>query len=279
MDSINSKDLIKKEKKDKKYLEKNVLFKIIKMDRDDNLIIKLKCNGYKSIKLTLTKIMQINLNQKVKLCTIKYKEIIKDATIDYNIKFFSLEIWEIFTLDYDKEFQKKNEEILIHYISNNLNIDILKMRFIDYINSDYLLSNKEYNRKYNLCDDFINKYLFENKFNDTQKINAKKLIKQDLLRHLKNKYKRKIENEKYEFKSSEKILQLLNENTREKTNYIYNDEILNDIFSFNIKEDNNYRNKDFEVKQDSEIMTKHFYEKLYCNEDKLYQEENNSNYI
>ena len=107
MDLINSRELIKKEKKDKKYLGKIELFKIIKKERDDNLIIKLKCNGYKSIKLTLTNIIQINLNKKVKLCTIKYKEIIKDATIDYNIKFFSLEIWEIFTLDYDKEFQKK----------------------------------------------------------------------------------------------------------------------------------------------------------------------------
>ena len=277
MDLINSRELIKKEKKDKKYLGKIELFKIIKKDRDDNLIIKLKCNGYKSIKLTLTKIMQINLNQKVKLCTIKYKEIIKDATIDYNIKFFSLEIWEIFTLDYDKEFQKKNEEILIDYISSNLNIDILKMRFMDYIKSDYLLSNKEYNRKYNLRDDFINKYLFENKFNDRQKINAKKLIKQDLLRHLKNKYKRKIENEKYEFKSSQKILQLLNENTREKTNYIYNEDTINEIITFDNKEDNNFRDKDFEVKQNSEIMSKNLCDILYYDEDKLFQEENNSN--
>ena len=277
MDLINSRELIKKEKKDKKYLGKIELFKIIKKDRDDNLIIKLKCNGYKSIKLTLTNIIQINLNKKVKLCTIKYKEIIKDATIDYNIKFFSLEIWEIFTLDYDKEFQKKNEEILIDYISSNLNIDILKMRFMDYIKSDYLLSNKEYNRKYKFCDDFINKYLFENKFNDRQKINAKKLIKQDLLRHLKNKYKRKIENEKYEFKSSQKILQLLNENTREKTNYIYNEDTINEIITFDNKEDNNFRDKDFEVKQNSEIMSKNLCDILYYDEDKLFQEENNSN--
>ena len=97
------------------------------------------------------------------------------------------------------------------------------------------------------------------------------------MRHLKNKYKRKIENEKYEFKSSQKILQLLNENTREKTNYINNEDTINEIFTFYNKEDNNFRDKDFEVKQNSEIMSKNLYDILYCDEDKLFQEENNAN--
>ena len=155
-------------------------------------------------------------------------------------------------MDYDDNYQKNNEEILKVYILNNLNTDILRMRFIDYIKNDYLLSNIEYNRKYNFCDNFINKYLFVNKFNGVQKSNAEKLIQQGLLEYLEEKPKRKIKKQKYEFQSSQKILQLLNEDTREKTNEIYNNDTLISWGRDCILDENNDKNGDFEEEESAE---------------------------
>lgn len=255
MHSINSRDLVKIDKRDNEYSKKKVFFKVIKNDRNDNIIVRIKCNGVKSIILTLSSTLQNNLNSKVSFNKIQYKDIIKDATIDYNCKFLSLEIWAILTLDYNTNYQKNNEEILQVYILNNLNTDILRMRFIDYIKSDYLLSNIEYNKKYNFCDNFKNKYLFVNKFNGLQKSKAKKLINQDLLEYLKKKQKRKIKHKKYEFQPSQKILQLLNEDTREKTNEIYNDDTpISWGRDFILEENKNYRNRDFEEDESAEII-------------------------
>ena len=250
--STNSRDLVKIDKRDNEYFKKKVFFKVIKKDRDDNLIVKIKCNGINSIILNLTTTIQNNLNIKVSFNKIHYKIIIKDATIVYNCKFFSLEIWEILTLDYDDNYQKNNEEILKVYILNNLNTDILRMRFIDYIKNDYLLSNIEYNRKYNFCDNFINKYLFVNKFNGVQKSNAEKLIQQGLLEYLEEKPKRKIKKQKYEFQSSQKFLQLLNEDTREKTNEIYNNDTPISWGRDCILDENNDKNGDFEEEESAE---------------------------
>ena len=256
MSSITSRNIVKNDKRDNKYLGKKVLFEVIKEVRIDNLIVKIKCNGYKAIIQTLSfELQKKNLNQKNNFCIIQYKDIIKDATIEYNIKFFCLKIWEILTLGYNETFQKNNEEILQVYILNNLNTDILRMRFIDYIKNDYLLSNIEYNRKYNFCDNFINKYLFVNKFNGVQKSNAEKLIQQGLLEYLEEKPKRKIKKQKYEFQSSQKILQLLNEDTREKTNEIYNNDTpISWGRDFILEENNNYRNRDFEEDESAEII-------------------------
>ena len=261
MSSITSRNIVKNDKRDNKYLGKKVLFEVIKEVRIDNLIVKIKCNGYKAIIQTLSfELQKKNLNQKNNFCIIQYKDIIKDATIEYNIKFFCLKIWEILTLGYNETFQKNNEEILKVYILNKLNTDILQMRFIDYIKTDYLLSNKDYNIKYKFSHNSKNKYLFENKFNGKQKPQAKNLIQQDLLEYLYKKKKRPLKKEKKEFESSKIILQLLKENTREETIEINRD---NTPFEFFhecewekelFKESDESRILDFEENIESEIF-------------------------
>ena len=214
---MNSK-IVKIDKRDNEYLGKKVIFIVIKKYRIDNIIVKIKSNAYKAIIQTLSfKLQKKHLNQIKNFCIINYKDIIKDTSIEYNIQFFCLKIWEILTLDYNQTFQKNNEEILKVYILNNLNTDILQMRFIDYIKDDYLLSNKDYNIKYEFSDGLKNIFLFENIFKGEQKRQAKELIEQDLLKYLIEKKKRAIRKQKYVFKSSEKILQLLKEKTREQT--------------------------------------------------------------
>ena len=221
------------------------MFNTQKSFRDDGIIVKLKCNGCKSITTTLEKIIKIIYNKDVKFSKIDYNKFIKDATKQFNINFFSLTIWEILTLDNenDKNYQKTNEKIIYDYITNNLNDDdcifysLLKMKFIDYIKSDYLLSTKEYNKKYKFEENFENKYLFEKKFNGEEKEFAQNLIKYGILEHLNYKSKRVAKNEKYNFKSSEKISQSLNIITTKMIFQNYkHDYDFNNPFNINVTE-------------------------------------------
>ena len=116
---------------------------------NDNMTIKSKTNALKSIIETFK-----NLSGGKILKSPKYEIIIKDGTKDFNISLLNLQIWEILTLNYNKDYQEFNETLLSQFISNNLVLEIMCKTFNDYISTDFLLSNIEYNEKYGFDSKF-----------------------------------------------------------------------------------------------------------------------------
>ena len=227
------------------YLGKKILFTIQKVDEkfprgrktkgdnserknnkyiERNYIKKGKNNAYKSIIYTIKMILQ-NSKKKKSLKVLSY-ELIIDGTKNFNIQFLKSKIWEILTFDYDKDYQIHNEKILSDCLSNNLIMKILNISFIDYISTDFLLSNEEYNRKYELKEN--NKFLLENYEDEEEKNLFKELIQSNLLDHFSKKRTKKVKHEKYSPNPSKKLGQLIikhlkqipNETTNETTNDI-----------------------------------------------------------
>ena len=104
---------------------------------------------------------------------------------------------------------------------------ILNISFIDYISTDFLLSNEEYNKKYELKEN--NKFLLENYKDEKEKNLFKELIQSNLLNHFSKKRTKKVKHEKYSPNPSKKLGQLIikhlkqipkNETTNETTNDI-----------------------------------------------------------
>ena len=104
---------------------------------------------------------------------------------------------------------------------------ILNISFIDYISTDFLLSNEEYNKKYELKEN--NKFLLENYEDKEEKNLFKELIQSNLLNHFSKKRTKKVKHEKYSPNPSKKLGQLIikhlkqipkNETTNETTNDI-----------------------------------------------------------
>ena len=199
------------ERKNNKYIERNY-------------IKKGKNNAYKSIIYTIKMILK-NSKKKKSLKVLSY-ELIIDGTKNFNIQFLKSKIWEILTFDYDKDYQIHNEKILSDCLSNNLIMKILNISFIDYISTDFLLSNEEYNRKYELKEN--NKFLLENYEDEEEKNLFKELIQSNLLDHFSKKRTKKVKHEKYSPNPSKKLGQLIikhlkqipNETTNETTNDI-----------------------------------------------------------
>ncbi len=209
------------ERKNNKYIERNY-------------IKKGKNNAYKSIIYTIKMILQ-NSKKKKSLKVLSY-ELIIDGTKNFNIQFLKSKIWEILTFDYDKDYQIHNEKILSDCLSNNLIMKILNISFIDYISTDFLLSNEEYNKKYELKKS--NKFLLENYKDEKEKNLFKELIQSNLLEHFSKKRTKKVKHEKYSPNPSKKLGQLIikhlkqipNETTNDTTNETTNDITLNNQY-------------------------------------------------
>ena len=236
---------MKKNSKDNYFLKKKILFIIQKVDEkfprgrkkkgdnsermndkyiERNLLKKGKNNAYKSIIYTIKMILK-NSKKKKSLKVLSY-ELIIDGTKNFNIQFLKSKIWEILTFDYDIDYQIHNEKILSDCLSNNLIMKILNISFIDYISTDFLLSNEEYNKKYELKEN--NKFLLENYEDKEEKNLFKELIQSNLLNHFSKKRTKKVKHEKYSPNPSKKLGQLIikhlkqipNETTNETTNDI-----------------------------------------------------------
>ena len=78
--------------------------------------------------------------------------VIKDGSKDYNIEILQLKIGEIVTLklDDDKDYQITNENIILNNNSNDLIMELLNKTFLEFMKTDFLLSNEQFNEKYKL---------------------------------------------------------------------------------------------------------------------------------
>ncbi len=150
----------------------------------------------------------------------------KDGSKDYNIEILQLKIGEIVTLklDDDKDYQITNENIILNNNSNYLIMELLNKTFLEFMKTDFLLSNEQFNEKYKLKEN--NKFLLENHFKSE---NDKKRIK-DLINNLNERLnklrKGNLRNKKMELIPSEKITKLLEDYSVKKNS---NDSILNNL--------------------------------------------------
>ena len=135
--------------------------------------------------------------------------VIKDGSKDFSLKMLKLKIGEIVTLklDDDKDYQITNENIILNNNSNDLIMELLNKTFLEFMKTDFLLSNEQFNEKYKLKES--GKFLLENRFKAE---NDKKKIK-DLINNLNEKLnklrKGNLRNKKMKLIPSEKITKLL----------------------------------------------------------------------
>ena len=152
--------------------------------------------------------------------------VIKDGSKDFNIKILKLKIGEIVTLklDDDKDYQITNENIILNNNSNDLIMELLNKTFLEFMKTDFLLSNEQFNEKYKLKES--GKFLLENHFKAE---NDKKTIK-DLINNLNERLnklrKGNLRNKKMELIPSEKIIKLLEDYSKKKNS---NDSTLDNL--------------------------------------------------
>ena len=152
--------------------------------------------------------------------------VIKDGSKDFSLKMLKLKIGEIVTLklDDDKDYQITNENIILNNNSNDLIMELLNKTFLEFMKTDFLLSNEQFNEKYKLNEN--NKFLLENHFKSE---NEKKRIK-DLINNLNERFnklrKGNLRNKKMELIPSEKIIKLLEDYSKKKNS---NDSTLDNL--------------------------------------------------
>ena len=152
--------------------------------------------------------------------------VIKDGSKDFNIKILKLKIGEIVTLklDDDKDYQITNENIILNNNSNDLIMELLNKTFLEFMKTDFLLSNEQFNEKYKLKES--GKFLLENHFKAE---NDKKTIK-DLINNLNERLnklrKGNLRNTKMKLIPSEKIIKLLEDYSKKKNS---NDSTLDNL--------------------------------------------------
>ena len=192
-----------------------------KKKRFYNELKKIKTNAYNCFMFVLKIVILIREHKSLLM-----DNVIKDGTKDFNIKILKLKIGEIVTLklDDDKDYQITNENIILNNNSNDLIMELLNKTFLEFMKTDFLLSNEQFNEKYKLKES--GKFLLENHFKAE---NDKKTIK-DLINNLNERLnklrKGNLRNKKMELIPSEKIKKLLEDYSKKKNS---NDSTLDNL--------------------------------------------------
>ena len=192
-----------------------------KKERFYNELKKIKTNAYNCFMFVLKIVILIREHKSLLM-----DNVIKDGTKDFNIKILKLKIGEIVTLklDDDKDYQITNENIILNNNSNDLIMELLNKTFLEFMKTDFLLSNEQFNKKYKLKES--GKFLLENHFKAE---NDKKTIK-DLINNLNERFnklrKGNLRNKKMELIPSEKIIKLLEDYSKKKNS---NDSTLDNL--------------------------------------------------
>ncbi len=225
-----------------------------KIKRFFNELKKIKTNAYNCFMFVLKIVILIREHKSLLM-----NNVIKDGSKDFSLKILKSKIGEIVTLklDDDKDYQITNENIILNNNSNDLIMELLNKTFLEFINTDFLLSNEQFNKKYKLNEN--NKYLLENHF----KLDDKKRIK-DLIENLNEKLnklrKGNLRKKKMELIPSENITKLLEDYSKKKNS---NDSILN-----NLEPENSEITQDFPIdySQDNLIQNASKQSNSYPNE-------------
>ena len=186
-----------------------------------NELKKIKTNAYNCFMFVLKIVILIREHKSLLM-----DNVIKDGSKDFSLKMLKLKIGEIVTLklDDDKDYQITNENIILNNNSNDLIMELLNKTFLEFIKTDFLLSNEQFNKKYKLKES--GKFLLENRFESE---NDKKKIK-DLINNLNERFnklrKGNLRNKKMELIPSEKIKKLLEDYSKKKNS---NDSTLDNL--------------------------------------------------
>ena len=182
-----------------------------KKERFYNELKKIKTNAYNCFMFVLKIVILIREHKSLLM-----DNVIKDGSKDFSLKMLKLKIGEIVTLklDDDKDYQITNENIILNNNSNDLIMELLNKTFLEFMKTDFLLSNEQFNEKYKLKES--GKFLLENHFKAE---NDKKTIK-DLINNLNERLnklrKGNLRNKKMELIPSEKIIKLLEDYSKKK---------------------------------------------------------------
>ena len=226
-----------------------------------NELKKIKTNAYNCFMFVLKIVILIREHKSLLM-----DNVIKDGSKDFSLKMLKLKIGEIVTLksDDDKDYQITNENIILNNNSNDLIMELLNKTFLEFMKTDFLLSNEQFNKKYKLKES--GKFLLENHFKAE---NDKKTIK-DLINNLNERLnklrKGNLRNKKMELIPSEKIKKLLEDYSKKKNS--------SDSTSDNLEPENSEIIQDFpdDFSQDNLLQNASTQSNSYPNEINDYDE-------
>ena len=144
----------------------------------DNCISKLKRTTFNCVILTINKLLKLFSNDQIKQID---PSIMKDTTKVFNESLLTIKNYEIFLLKSTKKYPNNDEnnrriiEKLLsnQFSSNDLLKEIFNMTFEESIERIFMMSSKEFKKKYS----FTNKFLFENlKIDEKERMIIKDLI-------------------------------------------------------------------------------------------------------
>ena len=144
----------------------------------DNCISKLKRTTFNCVILTINKLLKLFSNDQIKQID---PSIMKDTTKVFNESLLTIKNYEIFLLKSTKKYPNNDEnnrriiEKLLsnQFLSNDLLKEIFNMTFEESIERIFMMSSKEFKKKYL----FTNKFLFENlKIDEKERMIIKDLI-------------------------------------------------------------------------------------------------------
>ena len=144
----------------------------------DNCISKLKRTTFNCVILTINKLLKLFSNDQIQQID---PSIMKDTTKAFNESLLTIKNYEIFLLKSTKKYPNNDEnnrriiEKLLsnQFLSNDLLKEIFNMTFEESIERIFMMSSKEFKKKYS----FTNKFLFENlKIDEKERMIIKNLI-------------------------------------------------------------------------------------------------------
>ena len=144
----------------------------------DNCISKLKRTTFNCVILTINKLLKVFSNDQIKQID---PSIMKDTTKVFNESLLTIKNYEIFLLKSTKKYPNNDENnrriiekfLSNQFLSNDLLKEIFNMTFEESIKRIFMMSSKEFKKKYS----FTNKFLFENlKIDEKERMIIKNLI-------------------------------------------------------------------------------------------------------
>ena len=144
----------------------------------DNCISKLKRTTFNCVILTINKLLKIFSNDQIQQID---PSIMKDTTKVFNESLLTIKNYEIFLLKSTKKYPNNDENnrriiekfLSNEFLSNDLLKEIFNMTFEESIERIFMMSSKEFKKKYS----FTNKFLFENlKIDEKERMIIKDLI-------------------------------------------------------------------------------------------------------
>lgn len=144
----------------------------------DNCISKLKRTTFNCVILTINKLLKVFSNDQIQQID---PSIMKDTTKAFNESLLTKKNYEIFLLKSTKKYPNNDENnrriiekfLSNQFLSNDLLKEIFNMTFEESIERIFMMSSKEFKKKYS----FTNKFLFENlKIDEKERMIIKNLI-------------------------------------------------------------------------------------------------------